>query len=316
MSISLNSKIFVAGHRGMVGSAIVRTLKARGYNNIVARKRSELDLLDQAAVRSFMLAEKPDYVFLAAAKVGGIVANQTSPADFIYQNLVIETNVIDAAFRAGVEQLLFIGSSCVYPHDSTQPIREESLLTGKLEATTEAYAIAKIAGVKLAQSYNRQYGTRYVCAVPANLYGPNDNYDPKTSHVLPALIRRAYEAKRGAKSSFQVWGSGHARREFLHVDDLASACIFLMDLDIGQGVYNVGTGTDVAIRELAQLILGAAGLAAKLEFDTSKPDGSPGKLLDVSRLRALGWAAKIDLAEGIARTYEDYRLRHEAVAVV
>lgn len=310
--LSTDSRIYVAGHRGMVGSALLRKLKEKGYRNLIVRSRAELDLLDQAAVRQFMAVEKPDYVFLAAAKVGGILANKTCPADFIYQNLAIETHVMDAARRAGVQHLLFLGSSCAYPRDCPQPIKEEYLLTGGLEKSNEPYAIAKIAGIKLAESYNRQYGTRYVCVMPTNLYGPNDNYDPRTSHVLAALLARAHEAKLRGETSFQIWGSGNARREFLHVDDLASACVFLMEREIGSGLYNIGAGTDLTIRELAQLIVSVTGLALKLEFDTSKPDGAPRKLLDVSRMHSLGWQAKIGLAEGVARTYRDCLPRYES----
>ncbi|MGH8729271.1 MAG: GDP-L-fucose synthase family protein, partial [Burkholderiales bacterium] len=241
-SLSIASKIYVAGHRGMVGSALVRRLKARGYRNLILRSHAEVDLLDQSAVRSFFQSEKPDFVFLAAAKVGGILANSTRPADFIYQNVAIETNVVDAAYRAGVESLLFLGSSCIYPRDCPQPIKEEYLLTGPLEKTNEPYAIAKIAGIKLAESYNRQYGTRYVSVMPTNLYGPNDNYDLETSHVVPALIARAHDAKLRGDSSFVIWGSGNVRREFLHVDDLADACVFLMERGIDDGIYNIGTG--------------------------------------------------------------------------
>ncbi|MEY3201360.1 MAG: hypothetical protein RIR70_910, partial [Pseudomonadota bacterium] len=280
MTMSKDSKIFVAGHRGMVGSAIVRRLLAGGYANIITRPRSELDLLDQQAVRQFMQAEKPDYVFLAAAKVGGIAANNTYRADFIYQNLMIEANVIHAAHEAGVNRLLFLGSSCIYPRDCPQPIREEYLLTGALEQTNEPYAIAKIAGIKLCESYNRQFGRQYVSAMPTNLYGPNDNYDLNSSHVLPALLRKAFEAKQRGDKVLPVWGSGNPRREFLHVDDMADACVFLMERpEIAEGIFNVGCGEDVSIRELAQIILEAVGLDARLEFDTSKPDGTPRKLL-------------------------------------
>ncbi len=312
-SLSIASKIYVAGHRGMVGSALVRRLKARGYRNLILRSHAEVDLLDQSAVRSFFQSEKPDFVFLAAAKVGGILANSTRPADFIYQNVAIETNVVDAAYRAGVESLLFLGSSCIYQRDCPQPIKEEYLLTGPLEKTNEPYAIAKIAGIKLAESYNRQYGTRYVSVMPTNLYGPNDNYDLETSHVVPALIARAHDAKLRGDSSFVIWGSGNVRREFLHVDDLADACVFLMERGIDDGIYNIGTGTDLTIRELAQLVLRVVGLNARLEFDLSKPDGTPRKLLDVSRLRELGWSARIDFTEGLARTYDEYRSQRESV---
>ncbi|MGH8728654.1 MAG: GDP-L-fucose synthase family protein [Burkholderiales bacterium] len=313
MSKSPAAKIYVAGHRGMVGSALVRRLETGGYRNLILRSRAELDLLDQTAVRSFMRAEKPDVIFLAAAKVGGILANNTYPAEFIYENLAIETNVIDGAYRAGVENLLFLGSSCIYPRDCPQPIKEEYLLTGLLEKTNEPYAVAKIAGIKLAESYNRQYGTRYVSVMPTNLYGPNDNYDLETSHVVPALIARAHHAKLRGDSSFVIWGSGNVRREFLYVDDLADACVFLMERGIDDGIYNIGTGTDLTIRELAQLVLRVVGLNARLEFDLSKPDGTPRKLLDVSRLRELGWSARIEFTEGLARTYDEYRSQRESV---
>lgn len=302
-----NTKIYVAGHRGMVGSAIVRKLESKGYTNIVTRTHKELDLLDQAAVRGFMQTEKPDYIFLAAAKVGGIHANNIYRADFIYQNLMIEANVIDAAHAAGVERMLSLGSSCIYPRDCPQPIKEEYLLTGPLEPTNEPYAIAKIAGVKMCESYNRQYGRRYVSAMPTNLYGPNDNYDLNNSHVLPALIRKAHEAKLRGEMQLEVWGSGKPMREFLHVDDMADASVFLMEHeDVNDGLYNVGTGTDVTIRELAETIKAVVGFEGELAFDASKPDGTPRKLLDVSRLGAMGWTASIDLKRGIEMTYKDF----------
>lgn len=315
-SPSISAKIYVAGHRGMVGSALLRRLEAGGYRNLILRSRAELDLLDQTAVRSFIRMEKPDVIFLAAAKVGGILANKTYPADFIFQNLVIETNVIDAAYREGVETLIFLGSSCIYPRDCPQPIKEEYLMTGPLEKTNEPYAIAKIAGIKLAESYNRQYGTRYLCVMPTNLYGPNDNYDLELSHVLPALLVKAHRAKLHGDKHLEVWGSGNARREFLHVDDLADACVFLLECGIENGVYNVGTGMDLSIRELAQLIIRVVGLAGKLEFDSTKPDGTPRKLLDVSRMRELGWSARIALADGITSTYDEYRSRRESLAAL
>lgn len=301
-----NMKIFVAGHRGMVGSAIVRKLHAKGYANIVTRTRGELDLLDQASVHAFMQAEKPDYIFLAAALVGGIHANNIYRADFIYQNLMVEANVIDAAHKAGVKRMLVLGSSCIYPRDCPQPIREEYLLTGPLEPTNEPYAIAKIAGVKMCESFNRQYGTQYVSAMPTNLYGPNDNYDLANSHVLPALLRKTHEAKQRGDSQLSVWGSGKPMREFMHVDDMADASVFIMENGIDDGLYNVGTGTDVTIRELAETIMEVVGFEGELVFDASKPDGTPRKLLDVSSLRSRGWTAKIDLKEGIARTYADF----------
>jgi GDP-L-fucose synthase len=302
-----HTKIFVAGHRGMVGSAIVRKLAAKGYTNIVTRTHKELDLLDQAAVQEFMRTEQPGYIFLAAARVGGINANNIYRADFIYQNLVIEANVIGAAHLAGVNRMLVLGSSCIYPRDCPQPIKEEYLLTGPLEATNEPYAIAKIAGVKMCESYNRQYGTQYVSAMPTNLYGPNDNYDLANSHVLPALLRKAHEAKQRDDNKFEVWGSGRPMREFMHVDDMADASVFIMESGIEDGLYNVGTGTDVTIRELAETVMGVVGFQGELVFDASKPDGTPRKLLDVSSLASRGWRASIGLREGIERTYEDYR---------
>ena len=302
-----HAKIYVAGHRGMVGSAIVRSLQAKGYDNIVTRARDELDLLNQTAVRAFMQQERPDYLFLAAAKVGGIQANNIYRADFIYQNLTIEGNLVHAAHCAGVNRLLFLGSSCIYPRDCPQPIKEEYLLTGPLEPTNEPYAIAKIAGIKLCESYNRQYGRQYVCVMPTNLYGPNDNYDLATSHVLPALLRKAHEAKLRGDKKLEVWGSGKPMREFLHVDDMADACVFLMERDdIKDGLYNVGTGTDVTIRELAEAIMRVVGFDGELVFDPSKPDGTPRKLLDVTRLAQQGWKAKIRLDEGIALAYQSF----------
>lgn len=307
------ARIYVAGHRGMVGSAIVRCLRARGYGNLLTRTRSELDLLNRAAVHAFMQREKPDYLFLAAAKVGGIQANNTCRADFLYQNLVIEANVVDGAHQAGVERLLFLGSSCIYPRDCPQPIKEEYLLTGPLEPTNEPYAIAKIAGIKLCESYNRQHGRQYVSLMPTNLYGPNDNYDLAGSHVLPALLRKAHEAKLRGERKLEVWGSGKPRREFLHVDDAAEACVFLMVReDIKDGLYNAGTGTDVTIRELAETIAGVVGFKGKMQFDPGKPDGTPRKLLDVSRMAALGWRARIPLIEGIRSTYANYLAKLDA----
>jgi GDP-L-fucose synthase len=300
------AKIYVAGHRGMVGSALVRRLGDKGYDNLLTAPRSDLDLLDQAAVHRFMLQHQPDYVFVAAAKVGGILANNTLRADFLYENLMIEANLVHAAHAAGVRDMMFLGSSCIYPRDCPQPIREEYLLTGPLEPTNEPYAIAKIAGIKLCEAFNHQYGTRYASVMPTNLYGPRDNYDLQNSHVLPALIRKAHEAKLRGVERLQVWGSGRPRREFLHVDDLADACVFLMESGYAGSLLNIGTGTDVTIRELADMIVQAVGLDAQLEFDTSKPDGTPRKLLDVSRLAALGWQAAIPIEEGIARTYRSF----------
>jgi len=303
-----NAKIYVAGHRGMVGSAIVRNLQSRDYRNILTRSHLELDLLDQAAVNAFIQEEKPDYLFLAAAKVGGIQANNVYRADFIYQNLMIEANVIHAAHVAGVNRLLFLGSSCIYPRDCKQPIKEEYLLTGPLETTNEPYALAKIAGIKLCESFNRQYGRKYVSVMPTNLYGPNDNYDLSSSHVLPALLRKAYEARQRGDSQLEVWGSGKPMREFLYVDDMADACVYLMEHeDIEDGIYNVGSGTDVTIRELAETIMKVVGFKGEIVFDASKPDGTPRKLLDVSRLKALGWSAKTPLEQGIDLTLAAYR---------
>ncbi len=302
-----DAKIYVAGHLGMVGSALVRRLESGGYTNLLVRTRRELDLLDQAATRTFLAHEKPDYIFMAAAKVGGIHANNTLRADFIYENLAVECNVIDAAYRAGVERLMFLGSSCIYPREAPQPIKEEYLLAGPLEPTNEPYAIAKIAGLKLCESYNRQHGTRYVSAMPTNLYGPNDNFDLESSHVLPALLRKAHEAKTRGDAKLKVWGSGRPMREFLHVDDMADACVFLLEKDVGEGLYNVGTGSDVTIRELAETISKVVGFRGELAFDASKPDGMMRKRLDVSRMAALGWRARIGLEEGLRSTYEWFK---------
>jgi GDP-L-fucose synthase len=306
-----NAKIYIAGHNGMVGSAIARSLTAEGYNNIVTRSKLELNLLDQAAVFSFLEQEKPDYIFLAAAKVGGIHANNTYRADFIYQNLVIEANLIHGAHQAGVDRLCFLGSSCIYPRDCPQPIKEEYLLTGPLEPTNEPYAIAKIAGIKLCESYNRQYGRQYVSAMPTNLYGPNDNYDLENSHVLPALLRKAHVAKGRGDHEFVIWGTGTPMREFLYVDDMADACVFLMENNITQGLFNVGTGTDVTIHELAELVMEVVDFKGKLVFDTTKPDGTPRKLLDVSRLGALGWKASVSLLDGIKLAYTAAPFRNQ-----
>lgn len=304
--IDRGARIYVAGHRGMVGSAIVRRLESGGYGNIVVRTRQELDLLDPAATSAFLNSEQPEFVFVAAAKVGGIVANNTRRADFIYQNLMIEANLIHGAHRAGIQRLCFLGSSCIYPRDCPQPIREDYLLTGPLEPTNEPYAIAKIAGIKLCETYNRQYGTRYFSLMPTNLYGPNDNYDLETSHVLPALIRKAHEAKVNGQPEIVVWGSGKPRREFLHVDDLADACVCMAEAGVGDGLYNVGSGLDISIGELAELVMETIGYRGRIVFDTAKPDGTPRKLLDVGRMDAMGWKAKIPLAEGIALAYRDY----------
>jgi GDP-L-fucose synthase len=305
-AITKSSKIYVAGHRGMVGSAIVRRMQSAGYNNLVTRTHAELDLIDQAAVTEFLQREKPDYIFLAAAKVGGIQANNTYRADFIYQNMMVQANIVQAAYQAGVERMLFLGSSCIYPRDCPQPIREEYLLTGPLEQTNEPYAIAKIAGVKLCESYNRQYGTAYVSAMPTNLYGPNDHYDLNNSHVLPALIRKAHEAKLRGDKQLVVWGSGKPRREFMYVDDMADACVFLMESDVRDGLFNVGLGVDVTIRELAETIMDVIEFKGEIVFDSSKPDGTPQKLLSTERLRALGWEARTELREGIRNAYADF----------
>jgi GDP-L-fucose synthase len=299
-------KIYVSGHRGMVGSAIVRRLQALGYRNLLTRTHSELNLLDQSSVNAFLRQEKPDYIFLAAARVGGIQANNTYRAEFIYQNLMIAANLIHGAYQAGVQHLLFLGSSCVYPRDCPQPIKEEYLLTGPLEETNEPYAIAKIAGIKLCESYNQQYGTAYLSVMPANLYGPNDNYDLNNSHVLPALIRKTHEAKVQGDTNLVVWGSGKALREFLYVDDIADACVFLMERDTNEGLFNIGSGTEITIRELAETIMEVIGFRGQMVFDSTKPDGTPRKLLCVDRIQALGWRAKTGLREGIAEAYQKF----------
>lgn len=299
-----SARIFVTGHRGMVGSALVRRLQSQGYHNLLLRTRAELDLLNQAAVEKFLAQEKPDYIFIAAAKVGGIQANNQLRADFIYQNLQLEANLIHGAHIAGVQRLMFLGSSCIYPRDCPQPIREDYLLTGPLEPTNEPYAIAKIAGIKLCEAYNAQHGRQYVSVMPTNLYGPNDNYDLATSHVLPALIRKAHEARLRGDTEYVVWGTGQPRREFLYVDDLADACVHLMQQGYAGPLVNIGTGEDVTIAELARTVMEVVGFAGRIVFDTSKPDGTPRKLLDVARAHALGWRAKVGLAEGIARAYQ------------
>ncbi len=308
-------KIYVAGHRGMVGSAIVRALRRRGRDKLVTRTHAELDLTDQAAVRAFFEAERPDEVYLAAAKVGGIHANDTYPAEFIYDNLMVEANVIHQAWRAGVQKLLFLGSSCIYPRLAPQPMREDALLTGTLEQTNEPYAIAKIAGIKLCESYNRQYGTDFRSVMPTNLYGPGDNYHPENSHVIPALIRRFHEAKLNDAAEVLIWGTGTPRREFLYVDDMAEACVHVMDLE--RSIHatntqpmlshiNVGCGEDLTIGELAQRIATTVGFKGRIEFDPGKPDGTPRKLMDVSRLKSLGWKPNVPLGKGLALTYEDF----------
>ncbi len=304
------AKIYVAGHRGMVGSALVRRLQRSGYDNILTRTHAELDLLNQAATHAFLAQEKPDFIFIAAARVGGIHANNSFRADFIYQNMMVEANLIHGAWLAGVQRLCFLGSSCIYPRDCPQPIREDDLLTGPLEPTNEPYAIAKIAGIKLCESYNRQHGTQYFSIMPTNLYGPNDNYDLANSHVLPALIRKAHEAKQRGEKEFVVWGSGTPRREFLYVDDLADACMFLMVRGVTDGFYNIGTGTDVSIRELAETVMSVVGFSGKMVFDSSKQDGTPRKLLDVSRLGEIGWKASTPLRDGIALAYGDFLAIH------
>jgi len=306
MTISKESKIYVAGHRGLVGSAIVRRLQQGGYTNMVARTHQELDLLDQHTTNAFFEQEKPDYVFLAAARVGGIQANNTYPADFIYENIQVQNIVMRAAHQVGVKWLCFLGSSCIYPRDCPQPIKEEYLLTGTLEKTNRPYAIAKIMGVELCNLYNSVEGTRFVSVMPTNLYGPNDHYDLANSHVLPALIRKAHEAKLRGDKEYVVWGTGKVMREFLYVDDMADACVYLMEQGISEGIYNVGTGIDVTIQQLAQIVMDVVGYKGKIVFDTSKPDGTPRKLLDVSRLTSLGWQAKTPLREGIALAYNDY----------
>lgn len=318
MSADLNTKIYVAGHRGMVGSAIVRNLKARGFTNIITRTHAELDLTNQAAVKDFFETEKPDQVYLAAAKVGGIYANNTFPAEFIYQNLMMEANVIHQAFVSGVKKLLFLGSSCIYPKLAPQPMSEDALLTGKLEPTNEPYAIAKIAGIKLCESYNRQYGQShgidYRSVMPTNLYGPGDNYHPENSHVIPALIRRFHEAKVNTLPEVVIWGTGTPRREFLYVDDMAAASVFVMDLDKKtydqqtdpmQSHINVGFGNDVTIAELANAVGAAVGYEGKISFDVSKPDGTPRKWMDSSKLNKLGWQAKVSLEEGLLAAYAE-----------
>ncbi len=299
-----NAKVFVTGHRGMVGSAIARRLASAGYTNLLTRSRGELDLLDQRAVHDLLSQEQPDYIFIAAAKVGGIQANNQYRADFLYENLVIEANLIQGAHQAGVQRLMFLGSSCIYPRDCPQPIKEDYLLTGPLEPTNEPYAIAKIAGIKLAESYNRQHGRQYVSVMPTNLYGPNDNYDLASSHVLPALIRKAHEARLRGDHEYLVWGSGTPRREFLYVDDLADACVHLMERGYDGPLVNIGSGEDVTIRELAETVMDVVGFKGSISFDSSKPDGTPRKLLDVSRLTGLGWSARTKLRDGIRLAYE------------
>jgi GDP-L-fucose synthase len=313
--MSKNDKIFVAGHRGMVGSAIIRKLNEAGYGNIITRSRSELDLVQQADVRDFFASERIDQVYMAAAKVGGIFANNTYPAEFIYQNLMVEANIIHEAWQAGVKRVLFLGSSCIYPRMAPQPMAENMLMTGVLESTNEPYAIAKIAGIKLCESYNRQYGTDFRSVMPTNLYGPGDNYHSENSHVIPGLIRRFHEAKQKAAPEVVIWGTGSPMREFLYVDDMAAACVHIMDLDSKTYAnntqpmlshINIGTGEDLTIRELAVKISDVIGYGGRITFDTSKPDGTPRKLMDVRRMKSLGWRPQIGLREGLALAYADF----------
>lgn len=313
-TVEKDAKIYVAGHRGMVGSAIVRYLNAHGYQNIVARTSSELDLRNQQAVADFFADEKPDYVFLAAAKVGGILANNVYRAEFLYDNLIIEANIIHSAHQSGVKKLLFLGSSCIYPKMAPQPLKEDYLLSGYLESTNEPYAIAKIAGIKLCESYRSQYGANFISAMPTNLYGPNDNYDLQGSHVLPALIRKFHEAKVNNQEFVEVWGTGSPFREFMHADDLAEACVYLMNNYDDEQFVNVGTGEEVTIKELAELVKDTVGFEGELRWNTDKPDGTPRKLMDVSRLHDMGYHHNIGLREGLAATYQDF-LQHEEVYV-
>jgi GDP-L-fucose synthase len=305
------AKIYVAGHRGMVGSAIVRNLQASGFSNIVFKTSRELDLRDTVAVHAFLEDEKPDYVFLAAAKVGGIVANNTYKGQFLYENLQIQNNVIHGSYLAGVKKLMFLGSSCIYPKLAPQPLKEEYLLTGTLEPTNEPYAIAKIAGIKMCEAYRDQYGCNFISVMPTNLYGPNDNYDLNNSHVLPAMIRKFHEAKRDGKPSVELWGTGSPMREFLHADDLADACVYLMQTYDESTLVNIGTGVDITIKELAETIKEEVGFAGDIVWNTDKPDGTPRKLMDVSKLHGLGWKHSIDLKEGIHKVYAEYKSRPE-----
>ncbi len=304
--MELNSKIFVAGHNGMVGSAIVRRLKELGYTNIITKGKKELDLSNQFQVSQFFHFERPEYVFLAAAKVGGIKANKDFKADFIYQNIMIQSNIINSSHQSGVKKLLFLGSSCIYPKMSNQPIKEEYLLNGYLEPTNDAYAVAKISGIKMCQSYNEQYGDNFISVMPTNLYGPNDNYDLNNSHVLPAMIRKFHESKLEGKDKVEIWGTGTPMREFLYVDDLADACIYLMLNYNNSEIVNIGTGKDITIKELAYVVKEVVGYKGDIYFNTDMPDGTPRKLLDVSKLNSLGWSYKTSLKEGIEKTYKDY----------
>jgi GDP-L-fucose synthase len=305
--VNKEAKIYVAGHRGMVGSAIFRALRESGYTNLIGKTSSDLDLRDRTAVATFFENEQPEYVFLAAAKVGGIHANDTFRAEFLHDNLAIELNVINESYIAGVKKLLFLGSSCIYPKLAPQPLKEEYLLTGLLEPTNEPYAIAKIAGIKLCEAYRDQYGCNFISAMPTNLYGPNDNYDLKNSHVLPALIRKFHEAQESGSSEVEIWGSGTPKREFLHVDDMAEACVFLMENYDGKDFVNVGIGEDISIADLANLIARIVGFEGSLKFDRSKPDGTPRKLMDVSKINQLGWTARIPLEKGIKKLYEEFK---------
>lgn len=302
--MNAGAKVYVAGHRGLVGSAIVRRLQAEGFRNLLTRDRGDLDLTDAGAVEDFFAEHAPEYVFLAAARVGGILANETWPVEFLRDNLSVGLNVIEAAHRHGVRKLMFLGSSCIYPKFAPQPIKEESLLTGELEPTNEPYAIAKIAGVKLCQAYRKQYGADFISVMPTNLYGPEDNFDPRTGHVLPALIRRFHEASERGEASVSVWGTGSPRREFLYVDDLADACVHLVRRYSGAEIVNIGVGEDVSIAELAELVREVVGYEGRILYDASRPDGTPRKLLDVSKLDGLGWRASTPLREGVERTYE------------
>lgn len=313
--MQLNDKIYIAGHRGMVGGAISRRLQTLGYNNLVTRSSAELDLRSQAAVNEFFATEKPDYVFLAAAKVGGIHANNTYRAEFLYDNLMMEANIIHAAWQHGVKKLMFLGSSCIYPKMAPQPLREDSLLTGPLEPTNEPYAIAKIAGIKLCEAYRDQYGANFISVMPTNLYGIGDNYHPENSHVLPALIRRFHEAKEAGVASVTVWGSGTPKREFLYADDLAAACVYLMLHYDEKELVNIGTGEDLTIRELAETVKEVVGYTGGLVFDTSKPDGTPRKLMDVSKLHNLGWKHSVALKEGLAQAYADFLQKTQMVTL-
>ncbi len=310
-----NAKIYIAGHLGMVGSAIKRRLKKEGFSNFILRTSKELDLRDQQAVNQFFVDEQPDYVFLAAAKVGGILANNIYRAEFLYDNLMIQNNVIHASYLTQVKKLMFLGSSCIYPKLAAQPLKEEYLLTGPLEPTNEPYAIAKIAGIKLCDAYRSQYGCNFISAMPTNLYGPNDNYDLQNSHVLPALIRKFHEAKRDGLANVEIWGTGLPKREFLHVDDLADACYFLMQTYDEPGLVNIGTGTDIAIKDIALLIKEIVGYKGKIKHDLNKPDGTPRKLMDVSKLEKAGWKASISLKEGIRRVYEEVKMMDWALQV-